>query len=865
MFHVALATDHIFTVDSLLDTADANPGDGLAKDAAGHTTLRAAVEEANALSGPSTIYLDPGSYTLTIPGMNEDAAATGDLDVTGQITISGVEAAATTIDGNNLDRVFDVRPGGVLNLSHVTVTGGRLTGSSEGVAIRNLGQMTIDDCVVRDNGALGIGGDEFRINVSTDNPQINPDIAMDAAGNYVVVWMTQWQPAGQSNVNYAYWGRRYAAGGTPLGSEFQIGSTVTVQPVDRANAWGPSVAMDAAGDFVVTWVGYDPVQSWEIFTQRFAADGTPRCTPQVVNSQNHLNQCAPVAAMDADGNFVIAWEDWTADINGDTCNVMARQYSAAGTALGDEFHVSTSSYLLHTAPAVAMRPGGEFVIAWIDNGTAIEAQWFDASAVRVGAEFRTDSDGYSKASVELKVSSSGSFVIAWDGQDAQANSDVYARLYSSPGNVAGPASQVNLVAYDRQIQPAVAFGPDGNYLIAWSDYGGLDSSGAAVYAQWYSPTGAALGPQFHANTSFMNDQCNPQIAIGPSGEPCVVWQGSGSGDYDGIFARLLPAPTQGTVANDGTLVLSGSIVSANKAAEGAGLFNVGTLTISQTSISNNAATGHGGGLYNAGMATIIASTLSGNAAYGDGGGIYNESTVLLTNCTISGNTASVQGGGVFNSPTAVSTLASCTIADNSAQSDGVASTTTKLGLETQVNSSAAGSQYESAVAMDALGNYVVVWLSSHEGQWAVYGRLFFANGTPRGGEFRISDSLSLVYTRTRVAMDAFGNFAVVWEGTNVDADGTGIAVKCYWPDGSLRKAQFCPCTEQLGNQTDPAIAMASNGDFVVVWVGGFRNGYAGGIFAASSIPRALRRATSSKLMPILRSLQWHTSVAQAWY
>ena len=71
-----------FTVDSYLDTVDANPGDGFALDTNGKTSLRAAVMEANALAGFDQIFLQGGTYRLSLQGDVEDAAMTGDLDIT---------------------------------------------------------------------------------------------------------------------------------------------------------------------------------------------------------------------------------------------------------------------------------------------------------------------------------------------------------------------------------------------------------------------------------------------------------------------------------------------------------------------------------------------------------------------------------------------------------------------------------------------------------------------------------------------------------------------------------------------------------------------------------------------------------------
>ena len=84
-----------FTVNSTLDAVDANPGGGTALTANGQITLRSAIQEANALAGGDTLSLPAGTYTLTIPGTGENGAAKGDLDITGDLTITGAGAGTT--------------------------------------------------------------------------------------------------------------------------------------------------------------------------------------------------------------------------------------------------------------------------------------------------------------------------------------------------------------------------------------------------------------------------------------------------------------------------------------------------------------------------------------------------------------------------------------------------------------------------------------------------------------------------------------------------------------------------------------------------------------------------------------------------
>ena len=140
-----------FTVASSADTFDAFRGDGVAADVFGATSLRAAVQEANALAGSDTINLGAGTYFLNISGFDDDALF-GDLDITGNLTIIGAGADQTIIDGNNLDRVLDIRPGASLSISGVTIRNGFAVNAG---GILNNGFLSLTDSIVENNDVSG--------------------------------------------------------------------------------------------------------------------------------------------------------------------------------------------------------------------------------------------------------------------------------------------------------------------------------------------------------------------------------------------------------------------------------------------------------------------------------------------------------------------------------------------------------------------------------------------------------------------------------------------------------------------------------------------------------------------------------------
>jgi hypothetical protein len=127
--------------------------------------------------------------------------------------------------------------------------------------------------------------------------------------------------------------------------------------------------------------------------------------------------------------------------------------------------------------------------------------------------------------------------------------------------------------------------------------------------------------------------------------------------------------------NRGTLTLTNSMVSGNSTPDGGGggIYNVGTMTLMNSTISSNTASGDGGGIINLNILKLINSTVSGNSIsqkdpYSGGGGIYNGGIVTLTSSTISSNSTASHGGGIYNFGTLA--LANSTIVGNSASGNG---------------------------------------------------------------------------------------------------------------------------------------------------------------------------------------------------
>ncbi|WP_109508612.1 choice-of-anchor U domain-containing protein [Nocardioides speluncae] len=87
-----------FAVNSTEDLPDANPGNGVCAAAGGACTLRAAIEETNALAGSDTITVPAGTYPLAEQLVIEDS-----------VQVTGAGMTATVLDGQDAAEVLRIR------------------------------------------------------------------------------------------------------------------------------------------------------------------------------------------------------------------------------------------------------------------------------------------------------------------------------------------------------------------------------------------------------------------------------------------------------------------------------------------------------------------------------------------------------------------------------------------------------------------------------------------------------------------------------------------------------------------------------------------------------------------------------------
>ena len=153
-----------WTVDSTGDSSDVNTGVITCRTIVDTCTLRAAIQQANAIDpGPGnhhTITLPAGTITMFLIGAGEDGALAGDYDIKRSVTIRGAGPGETIIQGSTttaedaIDRIFDIQTLGIdFILENLTVRRGNAHNASGGaIRVNNFGaNITLDNVVLTGN------------------------------------------------------------------------------------------------------------------------------------------------------------------------------------------------------------------------------------------------------------------------------------------------------------------------------------------------------------------------------------------------------------------------------------------------------------------------------------------------------------------------------------------------------------------------------------------------------------------------------------------------------------------------------------------------------------------------------------------
>lgn len=335
--------------------------------------------------------------------------------------------------------------------------------------------------------------DPFPVANVAHGSQRSPRVAIDRAGGFVVVWQTRQQ----------VWGRRFDADGKALARRFPLD-----EDTGEGQSW-PEVGIAPDGRLLVAWSendGLDPELGLHsaLWGRWLAADGRPEAPPFLVSNDFWQAESARIA-FNALGGVALVFQGYGGE--GVFYDIFLQRYGADGSPRSALVQVNTDEDIVGAGqwePSVALADDGRSLVAWTDNAgdllthpelgfediQGVRARFFRGNGTPAGPSFavNTFTDG-NQGQPTVALTRDGDFLLTWTsggGHDGEGDG-IFAHYLGRGGETLGREFRVNLGRKGNQSGPVLAVSRNGWGVAAWTSLPLQGSGTPGLFARRFEP------------------------------------------------------------------------------------------------------------------------------------------------------------------------------------------------------------------------------------------------------------------------------------------------------------------------------------------------------------------------------------------
>jgi hypothetical protein len=332
---------------------------------------------------------------------------------------------------------------------------------------------------------------------------VAPQVAIDDAGNIVVVWNQRF--AGVLGV----WSNQYTVG-TGWGTAVLIDSS-------PASTTGAHVTFDSNDNVVVAWVVTDGTIN-HIWTSRRPVSGSAWSPASRVDTSAGT-AFGPQLEADGRGNALLVWAQRDDPDVLAGSQIWSSSYVASTGSWNAPVPVETAANVGAFNEQLGYNANGAAFVLWSQNDNSV---WSNRYSVETGwgTPVQVGTSGESVDGLAIAADALGNAVAVWDSNSA-SDSHIWYAVYAT-GNGWGIATQLSHTlapaTTDGATEPKVAFDASGHALAMWSRFDGMHMFNTSSL---YTP---GQGWGVPVDIAPTNDPLSVALAVAPDGEAFAAWQ-----------------------------------------------------------------------------------------------------------------------------------------------------------------------------------------------------------------------------------------------------------------------------------------------------------------------------------------------------
>lgn len=328
----------------------------------------------------------------------------------------------------------------------------------------------------------------------------DPAIAMDSAGNAIVVWQQEDDPRD-------IWANRYDAGSASWGTPVIIDNT-------DVSVISPKVGMDDNGNAIAVWAQSDGMNSHEAWANRYDANSGSWETAQMIETDSAGSTQAFEVAVTPDGDAIAVWRQYD-DGRGD---IWANHYDSSGASWGLPELIEENDAGSARDPHVAAGRSGSVMAVWVQDDGSTENVWANRfrpeSDSWAGVEVVGDPDAGRAGYPHVAMDAYGNAIAVW-----QQNDDIRHNLWSSryDAETTQWSSPILVEAEsDSAVAGRIAVDGFGNAVAVWIQ---ADD----IWANQFRATNESWSTAQRVASTNSDEVGGPTLGLDETGNAVVVW------------------------------------------------------------------------------------------------------------------------------------------------------------------------------------------------------------------------------------------------------------------------------------------------------------------------------------------------------